>query len=74
MRLVEARYEKGILKPREPLALRSGESVNLIVVRRADPSRWDMKRLAKSGNEEELTLSEQGIQDWAAKLDVEDQR
>ena len=74
MRLVEARYEKGILKPREPLPLRSGESVNLIVVRRADPSRWDMNRLAKSGNEEELTLSEQGIQDWAAKLDVEDQR
>jgi len=74
MRLVEARYEKGILKPREPLALRSGESVNLIVVRRADPSRWDMKRLAKSGNEEELTLSEQGIQDWAAKLEQEDQR
>ena len=74
MRLVEARYEKGILKPREPLPLRSGESVNLIVVRRADPSRWDMKRLAKCGNEEELTLSEQGIQDWAAKLDVEDQR
>ncbi|MBI4478596.1 MAG: antitoxin family protein [Acidobacteria bacterium] len=74
MRLVEARYEKGILRPREPLALRSGESVNLIVVRRADPSRWDMKRLAKSGNEEEPTLSEQGIQDWAAKLDEEDQR
>ena len=74
MRLVEARYEKGILKPREPLPLRSGESVNLIVVRRADPSRWDMKRLAKSGNEEELTLSEQGIQDWAAKLEQEDQR
>ena len=56
------------------MPLRSGESVNLIVVRRADPSRWDMKRLAECGDEEELTLSEQGIQDWAAKLDVEDQR
>ena len=74
MRLIEARYEKGILKPTEPLALRSGESVNLIVVRRADPSRWDIHRLAMSGNAEDLTLAEQGIEDWAAKLEVEDQR
>ena len=74
MRLIEARYEKGMLKPAEPLALRSGESVNLIVVRRADPSRWDIHRLAKSGNAEDLTLAEQGIEDWAAKLEEEDQR
>jgi len=74
MRLIEARYEKGMLKPTEPLALRSGESVNLIVVRRADPSRWDIHRLAKSGNAEDLTLAEQGIEDWAAKLEEEDQR
>jgi len=74
MRLVEARYEKGMLKPREPLALRSGESVNLIVVRRADPSRWDMKRLAKSGDAEDLALAEQDIENWVAKLDEEDQR
>ena len=74
MRLIEARYEKGILKPTEPLALRSGESVNLIVVRRADPSPWDIHRLAMSGNAEDLTLAEQGIEDWAAKLEVEDQR
>ncbi|OFV95265.1 MAG: hypothetical protein A3H28_03840 [Acidobacteria bacterium RIFCSPLOWO2_02_FULL_61_28] len=74
MRLIEARYEKGILKPTEPLALRSGESVNLIVVRRADPSRWDIHRLAMSGNAEDLTLAEQGIEDWAAKLEEEDQR
>ena len=74
MRLIEARYEKGMLKPTEPLALRPGESVNLIVVRRADPSRWDINRLAKSGNAEDLTLAEQGIEDWAAKLDEEDPR
>ena len=73
MRLVEARYEKGILKPTEPLALRPGESVNLIVVRRADPSRWDIHRLRKSGNTEDLTLAEQGIEDWAPKLEEEDQ-
>ena len=74
MRLVEARYEKGMLKPTEPLALRSGESVNLIIVRRADPSRWDINRMAKSGNAEDLTLAEQGIENWAAKLEQEDQR
>ena len=74
MRLIEARYEKGMLQPTEPLALRSGESVRLIVVRRADPSRWDINRLAKSANEEDLTLAEQGIEDWAAKLEEEDRR
>ena len=74
MRLIEARYEKGMLKPTGPLALRSGESVNLIVVRRADPSRWDLQRLAKSGNAEDLTLAEQGIEDWIAKLEEEDRR
>ena len=60
MRLVEARYEHGILKPTKPLALRSGESVSLIVVRRPDSSRWDIHRLAKSANADELTLTEQG--------------
>ncbi|MCX6617553.1 MAG: antitoxin family protein [Acidobacteria bacterium] len=74
MRLVEARYEKGLLKPAEPLALRSGERVSLIVVRRADPSRWNLDRLAKSGTAEELALAEQGLPDWAAKLDQEDNR
>lgn len=74
MRLVEARYEKGMLRPSKPLALRPGESVNLIVVRRADPNRWDVNRLAKSGNREDLTLAEQGIEDWAAKLEEEDRR
>ena len=74
MRLIEARYEKGMLKLTEPLALRSGESVRLIVVRRADPSRWDINRLAKCGNAEDLTLAGQGIENWAAKLEEEDRR
>jgi len=74
MRLVEARYEKGLLKPTEPLALRPGEWVNLIVVRRADPNRWNLNRLAKSGATEELALAEQGLSGWAAKLDEEDKR
>jgi predicted DNA-binding antitoxin AbrB/MazE fold protein len=74
MRFVEARYEKGLLKPAEPLALRSGEWVNLMVVRRADPSRWNLDRLAKGVTTEELALAEQGLSDWAAKLDQEDNR
>lgn len=72
MRLVEARYEQGLLKPTEPLTLRPGEKVNLVVVRRADPKRWNLGRLATGGTAEELALSEQGLADWATKLDEED--
>ena len=72
MRIVEARYEKGMLRPTEPLALRAGEAVNLIVVRRADPRRWDMQRLAKNVDAEDLALAERGLEDWAAKLEKED--
>ena len=74
MRLVEARYEEGLLRPDEPLPLRPGERVGLIVVRRPDPKRWDLERLAKSGREEDLALSEQGLEQWAAALDAEDRR
>ena len=72
MRLIEARYEKGLLKPTEPLALRPGESVNLIVLRRADPKRWDLDRLAKSGTAEDSSLTEQGLAEWSVTLDEED--
>ena len=72
MRLIEARYEKGLLKPTEPLALRPGESVNLIVVGRADPKRWDIHRLSKSGPDEDSSLAEQGLADWSEALDEED--
>ena len=72
MRLIEARYEDGLLKPEAPLALRPGERVALIVVRRPDPKRWDLERVAKSGAEEDLTLSEQGLAEWADTLDAED--
>jgi predicted DNA-binding antitoxin AbrB/MazE fold protein len=48
MRFIEARYEKGLLKPEAPLALTPGERVALIVVRHPDPRRWDLERLAKS--------------------------
>ena len=60
--------------PAKPLALRSGESVHLIVVRRADPNRWDVQRLAETGNGKDVELAEQGIGGWLETLDEEDQR
>ena len=56
----------------EPLPLRAGERVNLIVVRRPDANRWNLGRLKEIANEEDITLTEQGLTDWAAKLDEED--
>jgi predicted DNA-binding antitoxin AbrB/MazE fold protein len=74
MRLVEACYEGGLLKPSGPLALRSGERVGLIVVRRPDPKRWDLERLAAKASDEESALTEEGLADWAEALDQEDHR
>ena len=72
MKIIEARYEEGLLKPTEPLPLRAGERVNLIVVRRPDANRWNLDRLKEIANEEDITLAEQGLTDWAAKLDEKD--
>lgn len=71
MRLIQARYENGLLKPETPLALRPGELVALVVVRQPDPKRWDLQRLAK-GTEKERMLGEQGLAEWADALDHED--
>jgi len=73
MKLVEACYERGLLRPTKPLALRPGERVNLIVVRRPDPDRWNLDRLAKSSTKEDVELAEQGLSDWSVNLDKEDQ-
>ena len=74
MRLVDARYEEGYLKPTKPLALTPGERVGLIVVRRADPKRWNLDRLRAGSNEEDKALAEQGLDDWALDLENEDRR
>lgn len=71
MRPIEARYEDGLLKPEEPLALKPGERVALIVIRHPDPKRWNLERLA-GGAEEDLALAEQGLAEWADALDAED--
>jgi predicted DNA-binding antitoxin AbrB/MazE fold protein len=68
---IEADFEGGVLRPTKPLALRQGERVRLIVVRRSEPSRWDLGRLAQCADED-LALAEAGLGDWAAALDERD--
>ena len=70
VRVVQAQYEDGVLRPTERLGLRPGEQVSLIVVRRPDPSRWDLARLVKAANGEDLALAEQGLTEWAGELDA----
>ena len=69
VKLVEALYDDGVLRPTERLGLRPGERVNLIVVRRPDPSRWELARLAKTANGDDLALAEEGLAHWASDLD-----
>ncbi|HSY24079.1 MAG TPA: antitoxin family protein [Polyangiaceae bacterium] len=73
MRPVEASYEDGFLKPAQPLKLRQGEKVAVIVLRRPDPTRWDRKRLAAGVTEDEA-LAAAGLDAWADALDGEDRR
>jgi len=72
MRAVEALYDDGLLKPQTPLPLRPGERVGVIVVRQADPSRWNLNRLAQVGRVEDVALAEQGLAQWSEALDTED--
>ena len=69
VRVIEAQYGDGVLRPTEGLGLRPGERVNLIVVRLPDPNRWDLTRLAKTANGDDLALAERGLAQWAADLD-----
>ena len=57
LRIVDAEYDRGMLKPSTPLALRPGERVHLIVMRQADPKRWDLSRLAESPAADETVLA-----------------
>jgi predicted DNA-binding antitoxin AbrB/MazE fold protein len=71
MRHIGAEYRDGLLKPDQALDLRAGERVKLIVLRKGDPSRWNMAVLA-GNSEEDTALAETGIGDWADALDRED--
>ena len=70
VRVIEAQYEDGVLRPTERLGLRPGEQVSLIVVRRLDPGRWDLARLANTATGEDADLAEQGVADWVGELDA----
>jgi predicted DNA-binding antitoxin AbrB/MazE fold protein len=71
MRTLEAKYENGVLRPATDLPLRPGEQVRIIVIRHRDANRWDPARLSEK-NEEEATLTEAGLSEWASSLDDED--
>lgn len=70
VRVVQAQYEDGVLRPAERLGLRPGEQVSLSVMRRPDPGRWDLARLANTANGEDADLPEQGLAEWAGELDA----
>jgi predicted DNA-binding antitoxin AbrB/MazE fold protein len=72
MRAVEALYEDGLLRPKRPLALRTGEQVSVIVLRRTDPKRWNLGLLGRAGQDEDLALSKQGLAQWSETLEGED--
>ena len=69
MQRVEADYQDGVLRPSEPLSLRPGERVNLIIVRQPDPRRWDLARLAAAASADEAALTEAGLSEWCESLD-----
>jgi len=73
MRTVAARFEDGVLKPEGPTGLEPGERVRLLVLRRSDPTRWDLKRLAAEPDEDR-TLAEARVAEWADALAAEDRR
>ncbi|PYV19142.1 MAG: hypothetical protein DMG21_02575 [Acidobacteria bacterium] len=68
MRMVEAQFEGGVLRPSRPLPLRPGERVHLNVVRQPDAKRWVMARLRKTHSADEADLTTQGLEDWSASL------
>ena len=72
MEIIEAEFENGVLRPTRRLALRPGERVGIVVVRRPDPARWNLARLSKIAAADEEKLAEEGLGDWAAALDRED--
>jgi len=71
MEVIEAEFTDGVLRPMRRLPLRSGERVGIVVVRRPDPSRWDLARLSKVIQDED-TLTEAGLAEWETTLSHED--
>ena len=72
VRLVEAEYSDGVLRPSRHLGLRPGERVNLIVVRRPDPRWWNVEKLASTPQDDDRALADEGLDGWTAALDAEE--
>lgn len=73
MVVIEAEFENGVLRPMRRLSLRPGERVGIVVVRRPDPSRWDIGRLSER-SADEAGLAEAGLADWGEALDHGERR
>lgn len=71
--MIEAEFDDGVLRPMRRLRLRPGERVGIVVVRRPDPSRWDLDRLSKV-SQDENALTEAGLAEWETTLSREDER
>jgi len=71
MGVIEAEFNDGVLRPMRHLALRPGERVGIVVVRRPDPLRWDIARLSKVAPDEDA-LAEAGLAEWENALLHED--
>ena len=71
MEVIEAEFNDGVLRPMRHLSLRPGERVGIVVVRRPDPSRWDLARLSKVVPDDE-SLTEAGLGEWETMLRRED--
>ena len=71
MEVIEAEFNDGVLRPMRHLSLRPGERVGIVVVRRPDPSRWDLARLSKVVPDDE-SLTEAGLGEWETMLRCED--
>jgi predicted DNA-binding antitoxin AbrB/MazE fold protein len=74
MKLIDASYEGGVLRPAEPLHLRAGEHVRIIVVPAGDASRWELERFGSLNTSDDAALAEAGLAAWADELDAEDRR
>jgi predicted DNA-binding antitoxin AbrB/MazE fold protein len=71
MEVIEAEFNDGVLRPMRHLSLRPGERVGIVVVRRPDPSRWDLARLSKVVADD-ASLAEVGLDEWETMLRHED--
>ena len=72
MEVIEAEFSEGVLRPMRRLRLQPGERVRIVIVRRADPLRWDLARLSKSIRDKDA-LTKAGLAEWDTTLGREDQ-